>query len=107
MRRSVLFASAVAMMLAVGAEAKSPKTAPGGLSPENIEKIKSAYKGTPSDKALHNALAGTDIDVLALDAEPRAQQRHHQPAFIGPLLALHRTQRAARTDDGRAQPAHA
>ena len=69
MRRSVLFASAVAMMLAVGAEAKSPKTAPGGLSPENIEKIKSAYKGTPSDKALHNALAGTDIDVLALDAE--------------------------------------
>jgi len=69
MRRSVLFASALALTMAMGAEAKSPRTAPGGLSPENLVKIKSAYKATPADKALHNALAGTDIDVLALDAE--------------------------------------
>lgn len=69
MRKSVLFASAVAVMMAVGVEAKTPKTAPGGLSPENIEKIKSSYKATPADKALHNAIAGTEIDVLALDAE--------------------------------------
>jgi len=55
--------------MTAGAGAKTPGTASGGLSAENIEKIRSAYKATPTDKALHNAIAGTEIDVLALDAE--------------------------------------
>lgn len=70
-------ASLIALLMAPGVEAKSPKTAPGGLSPENLAKIKSAYQNTTADKALHNAIAGTDIDVLALNAENKNNFDNH------------------------------
>lgn len=69
MKIRYLLVPAVAAMMAMSVVAKSPVTAPGGLSAENIEKIRSAYKVSPDCKALHNAIAGTEIDVLALDAE--------------------------------------
>ena len=69
MKIRYLLVPAVAAMMAMPVVAKSPVTAPGGLSAENIEKIRSAYKVSPDRKALHNAIAGTEIDVLALDAE--------------------------------------
>ena len=60
-------------VLSVGAVATvmagTPKTAPGGLSAENLGKIRDSYKASPSDKALHNAIASTEIDVLAMNAE--------------------------------------
>ena len=69
MRIRYLLVPAVVAIMSMPIVAKSPVTAPGGLSTENIEKIRSAYKSSPDRKALHNAIAGTDIDVLALDAE--------------------------------------
>ncbi|MEZ3560000.1 MAG: C1 family peptidase [Duncaniella sp.] len=69
MKIRYLLVPAVVAIMSMPIVAKSPVTAPGGLSTENIEKIRSAYKSSPDRKALHNAIAGTDIDVLALDAE--------------------------------------
>ena len=69
MKIRYLLVPAVVAIMSMPIVAKSPVTAPGGLSAENIEKIRSAYKVSPDRKALHNAIAGTEIDVLALDAE--------------------------------------
>lgn len=66
MKISVLSASAIAALASLTAWAAEPS---GGLSAENLEKIRSAYENTPSDKAIRNAIAGGDINVLALNAE--------------------------------------
>ncbi len=69
MKKSLLLTAAAAALLALPALADT--AARGGLSSEQIGRIKSAYQHTPADKALHNALAGTDINVLALNAEKK------------------------------------
>ncbi|WP_300956728.1 C1 family peptidase [Muribaculum intestinale] len=69
MKRRILFASAMAMMMAVPVVAKSPSTNGGGLSAETLVKIRSAYEPTAANKAIHNAIAGSDINVLATNAD--------------------------------------
>lgn len=41
----------------------------GGISAEMMQQIRQAYQNTPQDKAIRNALAGTRINVLALNQE--------------------------------------
>ena len=74
MKKSLLLAAVIAAVTAAPVGAKSDSTKAGGLSPQHLERIKSAYQGTPADKAIHNALAGTDINVLALNAEKRGDK---------------------------------
>ena len=71
MKKSLLLAAVIAAVTAAPVGAKSDSTKAGGLSPQHLERIMSAYQGTPADKAIHNALAGTDINVLALNAEKK------------------------------------
>lgn len=71
MKKSLIITALLVAGLTAPAAAKSDATAPGGLSPQHLERIKGAYQNTTADKALHNALAGTDINVLALNAEKK------------------------------------
>lgn len=66
MKKISILAAAVA---AIGFVASADTT--GGITPEMMTMIKSAYKGTPSDKAIHNAIAANAIDNLAVDADNR------------------------------------
>lgn len=43
--------------------------AQGGISPQRMERLKASYEGNATDKALRNALGGTDINKLALNQE--------------------------------------
>jgi len=49
----------------------------GGLSEEALARISEGYQGTPSDKAIKNALAGTSIATLALNSETAAMMDTH------------------------------
>lgn len=40
---------------------------PGGITPDMMAKIRSAYADTPANRAIHNAIAGTSIDQLAVN----------------------------------------
>lgn len=55
------------MAMALGAQAQQ-----GGISADMLEQIQSAYKHTTADKALHNAMAGTSLSVLARNQESLA-----------------------------------
>ena len=54
------------MGLALSVQAQQGK---GGISQQMLEQIKQSYEGTPSDKAIHNAIANNDINKLAVNAE--------------------------------------
>lgn len=41
----------------------------GGITPAMLEQIKQSYQGTASDRALRNAIGGTDIRKLSLNQE--------------------------------------
>lgn len=41
----------------------------GGIDPAMLQQIEKSYQGTPSDKALRNAIGNNDISVLALNQE--------------------------------------
>jgi bleomycin hydrolase len=58
-----------------GATVLSAQTT-GGLSPETLAEISKGYAGTPADKALRNALAGTPINTLALSSETLPLDTH-------------------------------
>lgn len=62
MRRHMTFACLAA--LALSAQAQE-----GGITPDMLARIKGAYQHTASDKAIHNAMAGTSIAVLARNQE--------------------------------------
>ncbi len=64
MKKYILLAS----ILAFGTVCSFADT-PGGITPDMMEKIKSAYKDSPTDKALHNAISANNIDNLAVNAE--------------------------------------
>ncbi|MDE5732245.1 MAG: aminopeptidase, partial [Bacteroidales bacterium] len=49
----------------------------GGISPEMLEQISRGYEDTPADKAIRNALAGTAINVLAVNSENAAMIDTH------------------------------
>lgn len=72
MRKSLIFtALALATSLAGFAQEN------GGISPEMLSRISRGYAGTPSDKALRNALAGNSINILASNAENAAMIDTH------------------------------
>ena len=52
---------------ALSLSAQSQET--GGITPAMLQKIQKAYQGTPSDKALRNAIGNNDIRQLALNQE--------------------------------------
>ena len=43
----------------------------GGISSEMLQEIKQAYKGTPADKAIHNAISNNDINKLAINNDSK------------------------------------
>lgn len=48
----------------------------GGISPEMMQQIKQTYQDTPQNKAIRNALAGTDARKLAVNQENLPGIRH-------------------------------
>lgn len=54
------------LLLAGGLSASAQQ---GGISQEMLQQITSAYKGTPTDRALMNAIAANDVRTLALNQE--------------------------------------
>ena len=58
----------VLTLCCVGAMAQSN----GGITPEMLSEIQKGYEGTTADKAIRNALNGTDFNVLAVNAERAA-----------------------------------
>ena len=45
----------------------------GGVTPEMLKNIQDSYKSSPENKALQNAIAGNDINKIALNFENEAQ----------------------------------
>ena len=77
--KRLFFASALAVLLS-GSAAMAQQTAgspEGGISAEMLAKISKGYEGTQADKALKNALAGTSIATLAINAENAAMIDTH------------------------------
>ena len=69
-QRLIIFAALlVAAVCALNAETRY---ASDGISPEMLGRLKAGYNRDASAKALRNALAGSSIDVLALNSENRA-----------------------------------
>ena len=66
--------SLLAAFSAVVASAQQPA---GGLSPEMLEQISSTYEDNAYDKAISNALAGTSIATLAINADNAAMIDTH------------------------------
>lgn len=65
---------AFSLLLAAALTAQAQQ---GGISNEMLNQIKQSYKATPADKAVRNALGGTDIRVLAVNQESRANFDTH------------------------------
>ena len=61
-----LFLSVLASGIALSAMAAAPK---GAIDDAMMTRLRDSYRNTPADKAISNALWGTDIDVLAVSAE--------------------------------------
>ena len=68
MRRNNLWITALAFGLSLSAYGQQ---AEGGISSGMLQEIKQAYKGTPADKAIHNAIAGNDINKLAINNDSK------------------------------------
>lgn len=52
----------------------------GGISPAMLGQIQQSYQGTPSDKALRNAIGNNDIRKLALNQENMQDMDTHFPS---------------------------
>lgn len=63
-----LLVTLLATASALCAYADAPK---GGIDAAMLQRLGATYQNTPSDKAIHNALSTTDIDVLARSAESK------------------------------------
>ena len=66
MRKNNLWITALAFGLSLSAYGQE-----GGISSGMLQEIKQAYKGTPADKAIHNAIAGNDINKLAVNNDSK------------------------------------
>ncbi len=66
MKRNNLWITALALGISLSAFGQQSK---GGITPQMLQEIQKAYQGTPSDKAIHNAIANNDINKLAVNAE--------------------------------------
>ena len=68
MKRNNLWITTLALGIALSAYGQQ---ADGGISAEMLQQIKQSYKGTPTDKAIHNAISNNDINKLALNDESK------------------------------------
>ncbi|BEG98838.1 C1 family peptidase [Bacteroides sedimenti] len=64
MNKRIISAFALAMALVVNAQQSD-----GGLSPDMLQSIKQSYQENPSDKAIRNAIGGSDLKKLALNQD--------------------------------------
>lgn len=70
MKKTIIVAAALAMFAFTNASAQSqPQAKDGGISQEMLAKISKGYTGSEYDKAVRNALFGSSISTLALNAE--------------------------------------
>ena len=111
MRKIVILAALAAFCAGFSAYAQtSADVTGGGISAEMLEKISKGYQGTPSDKAIRNALAGTSIGTLAVNSEKCGYDRHsffgqgedkgyHRSEVVRKMLAVYRTQCFESQDD--------
>ena len=75
----IFITAVVAAFMAGGvAYAQQPAGSPeGGISAKMLSEISKGYEGNASDKAIKNALAGTSIATLAVNAENAAMIDTH------------------------------
>ena len=62
--KQIFFLALAAVSMSAFANSGQPD---GGISPEMLSQIKSAYKDTPADKAIFNAISNGDINKLAVN----------------------------------------
>ncbi len=74
MKRIIVLVASVAILIPTALSAQNAK---GGISASDLSEIQKGYAGTPADKAVKNALAGTAINVLALNSENAAMIDTH------------------------------
>ena len=60
------------VLAALSAFVLSAQQPAGGISPEMLEQISATYEDNAYDKAISNALAGTSIATLAINADNAA-----------------------------------
>ena len=78
MKRIFITAAVAAFMAGGVAYAQQPAGSPeGGISAKMLSEISKGYEGNASDKAIRNALAGTSIATLAVNAENAAMIDTH------------------------------
>lgn len=78
--KRLIFTAAFAVSLSclpMMAQQQTAGPAEGGISAEMLAEISAGYKGDAADKALRNALAGTSIGTLAVNAENAAMIDTH------------------------------
>ena len=77
MKKLFLSAALVALTSLSLSAQKPAGVADGGISPELLDKISAAYEDNAYDKAISNALAGTSIATLAINADNAAMIDTH------------------------------
>ena len=78
MKRIFITAAVAAFMAGGVAYAQQPAGSPeGGISAKMLSEISKGYEGNASDRAIRNALAGTSIATLAVNAENAAMIDTH------------------------------
>lgn len=68
MKQNSLWMAALALGVTLSVQGQQ---AAGGISPEMLKQIKQSYKGTPTDKAIRNAITNNDINRLAVNGESK------------------------------------
>lgn len=63
--------SSLMAVIILGGFCATAQQASGGISPEMMTTIKSAYKNTPADRAIRNAITANDINSLARNLDAR------------------------------------
>ena len=76
--------SSLMAVIILGGFCAQAQQASGGISPEMMSTIRSAYKNTPTDRAIRNAITANDINSLARNLDARrpvsAEFSHRVPS---------------------------
>lgn len=68
MKQNSLWIAALSLGAALSAQGQQ---AGGGISSEMLQQIQQSYQGTPTDKAIRNAISNNDINKLAVNSESK------------------------------------
>jgi bleomycin hydrolase len=77
MNKYIISAAILAAMTFSSDAFAQKKQESGAITPQMLEQIKSNYEDSPSDRAIKNALAGTSIATLAINADNAAMIDTH------------------------------